>query len=419
MAKRKKKKSSPLLHNITTQCYGQVIQSEMNHRLTEMTKLVAETESRHTGALMEVNRSRELIEQTIQCNRGGATGMHGFIGEKMQVYLSNAWDIMKGKEPVHNLIDDNGMTDYFRYDIPIQQKACISDNCLGLSHILDHSMKYPDFDGIYQIPKDQYNLLIWYQNLSPDFAVKLSKAEYRQYKKVMKYLPLLKGKKIEPMVVSYDEIQAGKAFQTLNRHKEGLDRFYRSEKSTIIQSHRPSIGQCAKSAGISAGLQGGIGLISTTYHHAKEKNGLDKLERQDWLEIGKNTAIETGKGAVHGAGVYAMTNYIPGMTANSSAAIMTFIIDGGSETVRYCKHEISRKEYCYTLLDIGADAGFAAIFAKIGGKLIPIPFAGEIIGSLVGRGAYSLIKGLGNKCIPMIDRRTKADQLLAALPSAG
>ena len=420
MAKISKKKKTNKLNSAAGQCAGCFIEAEKVSRLTEMSEMLTEAGSRHTGAIQELNLSYKQIDHIINIKRGGARGMHGFIGENMQVHLSNAWDIIRGQDPVYILVDDNGMTDYFRCNIAIQQKACISDNCLGLSHILEHAKKYPEFDGVYQIPKDQFALLTWYRNMSPDFAAKLQKAEYRQYKKVMEYLDLLKGKKIEPMVVRYDEIQVGKAHTTLGYHKEKLDFYYEGEKSKIISAHRPTVRQCVKTAGISAGVQGGIKLISSTVSHSKKKNGLKYLDRQDWIEIGKDTALEAGKGAIHGAGVYAMTNCIPGISANTAAAVMNFGIESVSDTYKYCRKEISGKEYGLCILNHGAEAGFTAVFAKIGGKLIPIPFVGEAVGGVVGSGAYRLIKFLGeNYAIPMFESQSKSDQLQAKLPTAG
>ncbi|MBQ6482234.1 MAG: hypothetical protein IJI45_14040 [Anaerolineaceae bacterium] len=420
MAKNSKKKKINKLNSSVRQGASCFIEAEKVSRLTEMEKMITDAGSRHTGAVQEINLSYEQIDHIISINRGGKRGMHGFIGENMQVHLSNAWDIIKGLDPRHVLVDDNGMTDYFRCNIAIQQKACISDNCLGLSHILEHAKKYPAFDGVYQIPQDQFSLLTWYRNMSPDFAAKLQKAEYRQYKKVMKYLDLLKGKKIEPMVVRYDEIQAGKAHTTLGYHKEKLDIYYQGEKTKIISAHRPTVRQCVRTAGISAGLQGGIKLISSTVSHSKKKNGLKHLDRQDWIEIGKETTLEAGKGAIHGAGVYAMTNCIPGVSANAAAAVMNFGIESVSDTYKYCRKEISGKEFGLSILDHGAEAGFTAAFAKIGGKLIPVPFLGEAVGGVVGSGAYRLVKFLGGKyVIPMLEGQTKSDQLLAELPAAG
>ena len=420
MAKKSKKKKPNKLNYAAGQGTGSYIEAEKVSRLTEMSEMITEAGSRHTGAVQELNLCYEQIDHIIDINRGGVRGMHGFIGENMQVHLSNAWDIIEGQDPIHILIDDNGMTDYFRGNIAIQQKACISDKCLGLSHILEHAKKYPDFDGVYQIPSDQFTRLTWYRNMSPDFAAKLQKAEYRQYKKAMEYLDLLKEKKIEPMLVSYDEIQAGNAHMTLSYQKGKLDLFYHEERTKIINAHRPTVRQCARTAGFSAGLQGGIKLISSTASHSKNKNGFRQLDLQDWIEIGRDTAIEAGKGAIHGAGVYAMTNCISGVSANAAAALMNFGIEGASDTYKYCRKEMSGKEYGLSILDHGAEAGFTAAFAKIGGELIPVPFLGEVVGGVVGSGAYRLIKYLGKiYVIPMLEGQTKSDQLMAELPLAG
>jgi len=41
-------------------------------------------------ACAELNEGWDSIRKVITTNRGGETGMHGFIGERAQVFISNA-----------------------------------------------------------------------------------------------------------------------------------------------------------------------------------------------------------------------------------------------------------------------------------------------------------------------------------------
>lgn len=173
-------------------------------RLHELVKRYAEIDCHKAGADQELQALREEIKNLIESNRGGTTGMHGFIGERVQVSFSNARAVMQGQEKAYTLIDDNGMTDYLRGNTLIQQKACLSDKALGLTHIAAHAEKYPVFiqeNGIYQIPKDFYAKYQRFVNMAEETALKLRKEDLRMWKRVQEFKAAIPEAKVEPMVV--------------------------------------------------------------------------------------------------------------------------------------------------------------------------------------------------------------------------
>ena len=54
----------------------------------------------------ELKTLTESVEQLLNTNRGGDKGIHGFIGERAHVYITNAWGLMYGEVKVCELIDD-------------------------------------------------------------------------------------------------------------------------------------------------------------------------------------------------------------------------------------------------------------------------------------------------------------------------
>ena len=60
---------------------------------------------RKDNAMQELQTLADSIDELIKKNRGGSTGIHGFIGERAQVYLSNAWSLIKGDVRICELIE--------------------------------------------------------------------------------------------------------------------------------------------------------------------------------------------------------------------------------------------------------------------------------------------------------------------------
>ena len=177
-------------------------------RLDNLLQKLTEISGRRDDATAEIETLRADIIKLIDSNRGGIKGVHGFIGERVQVVFCNARAIIQGEDPLYYLVDDNGMTDYFRGDVLIQQKACISDKALGLTHVLEHADKYPAFldqNGVYQIPKDFYEIYSRYIGMPKETAGKLLKDEYRMWLRVQSFHNAAPNIKVEPMVVTYSE----------------------------------------------------------------------------------------------------------------------------------------------------------------------------------------------------------------------
>ena len=349
---------------------------------------------RKSGADHELAKLNIEIQKLIESNRGGKTGMHGFIGERIQVGFSNERAILQGASPEYKLIDDNGMTDYLRGQTLIQQKACISDKSLGLTHVLSHSEKYPTFlekDGVYQIPKDFYEKYIRFLKMPEATALKLRKEDLRMWQRVKEFHMSMPEAKVEPMVVTYAEIQADAVGATIQREVEDVERKYQEQRSSAEESCRASIQEGVKvtlcSAMLEGAVHGGISIIE----HKQDGKMIRQFTKEDWKEIGTDFAKGIGKGTVRGAAVYAATNVI-NMPASAATATVTGAFTVVEKTVNFTRGDYTGKEYAIGITDGCISVAVSAFSSELGKKLIPIPVLGPIIGNAVGMFIYSLAK---------------------------
>ena len=351
-------------------------------------------------AMEVMNRTRDAIHKLIASNRGGTKGVHGFIGEHAQVGISNARDLMEGNDPRYVLLDDNSSIDYFCDDVPIQQKAVISDGALGLTHVENHNAMYPDFQisgGKYQIPSDLYEEFMRYKNMDKQVAAKLRKPEWRLWKKIHRFLDNNPDIEIEPMCVSYDDIQANRIDDTLNREIDALETNYTGKKQCIIQSGKATLKEGAIVAAKSALAEGIIdGIISVAEH--KQGKTWGELDKNDVKEIACDMLKGAGKGAIRGGAVYTITNMTKISAPVASAAVSTgfVIVDSVSSCVN---GEITKKECAVEICEKGVEIGLCTTFAKIGESLIKRPYIGSIVGGAAGMLAAYGVKRLWNKVL--------------------
>lgn len=363
-------------------------------RAEELLRKYEEAAVRKAGADRELAKLKEEIEQLIESNRGGKTGMHGFIGERVQVGFSNARAIQEGKSPLYTLVDDNGMTDYFRGKTPIQQKACISDKSLGLTHVIDHSEKYPMFlkvNGVYQIPRDFYEKYKRFLNMPEENALKLRKEDLRMWRRVQEFKAAMPDAKVEPMVVTYAEIQANAVGTTIEKEAAESQARYQNERISAEYSCRATFEEGVKVAVCSALLEGVVEGGISLAEHVQDGKRIQDFSKEDWKEIGFDTAKGGCKGAIRGAAVYAATNTLNIPSSAATAAVTgVFIIT--DETAKYYRGESSAEEYTHAITEGCMDVIVSAVFSELGKKLIPIPILGSIIGNAVGMFVYKMTK---------------------------
>ena len=363
-------------------------------RAEELLREYEAAAARKSGADQELLKLKEDIEQLIESNRGGKTGIHGFIGERIQVGFANERAIMEGMSPQYVLIDDNGMTDYIRGQTPIQQKACISDKSLGLTHILSHTEKYPIFmkkDGVYQIPKDFYKKYNKFLEMPESIAFKLRKEDLRMWRRVQEFHQAMPDAKIEPMVATYAEIQADAVETTIQHEADVVEHKYQKQRQSAEENCRATLREGTKVALCSAVLEGAVNGGISILEHKQDGKRIRDFSKKEWKEIGTDVAKGMGEGAIRGATVYAATNII-NMPASAATASVTGVFTVVEKTIDFSNGKYTGKEYASEIADGIMSVAVSTISSELGRKLIPIPVMGSIIGNAVGMFIYKFAR---------------------------
>jgi hypothetical protein len=345
------------------------------------------------SALQELNELKASIaEWVVNRNRGGEKGMHGFIGERMQVSLKNAQNLIDGLKKEYYLIDDNGSVDYLRNLTPIQQK-CVQDN-FGISAIKEHLSKYPNFldeGGVYQIPKDYYEKLKSIWSLTPEEAGRLTKSDYKLWKNLQSFFneTRIDPGKIEPMDVDYSEIQKETYNQTIKDQEKQIKAKDQENRDKAYQKSKPSVKQGAQAAAVGAGIEGGLAFCMAIAEKHKQGKKVSEYKAEDWKDVGSNTGLGILKGGIRGGSIYVMSNFMA-TPANVASALITATYGMISQGIKLAKGEISQEDFIINSEACCMDAGVSAVSALMGEILIPVPVLGAVIGSSVGNFMYGI-----------------------------
>ena len=362
---------------------------------------------RRVAALKELCSMEKSIGDVIASNRGGLKGVHGFIGERAQVGISNSRNLMDGLAPQYTLIDNNGMTDYLRGTVPIQQKACVSDKFFGLTHITAHSTMYPEFisvnNGIYQIPRDFYEAYATLRDMPQSMAGKLPNVEWRLWKKIQVFSTEHPEIKVEPMVVDYSEIQANTIGQTISQERASLLNLDKKRRADAVAQGKASLSEGVKVTAFSAAIEGVVDGVLSTFDHLQGGRSLSDLDSDDWKEIGTDVLVGAGKGAIRGAAVYTITNCTK-VSAPAAGALVSVVISSVEAVSKYADNEISGNELTERFVGNCLDAAVCTVFAKIGERIIKVPVIGSLAGSAVGMIICFFIKDSSKKAFAKVHR---------------
>ncbi len=373
-------------------------------RLSKLLEQMQAIDFRKENALNELEALTQSVDELISSNRGGDTAIHGFIGERAQVFLSNAWSIINGETKSCELIDDNGMTDYFERGISIQQKACKSNGWLGVDHVLRHREKYPEFHGKYQIPKDFYETYVKIGNMSQSAADRLSRHERNLWNKIQKVKQA--GIVVEPMKVTYSEIQPDRIYDTIDNQRKELLSEAEKQNEFAVEAHKPTAKACIQTAVISSVAEGFLSGSAKVLEKRVSGKRFRDFDKDDAKDIGRATAEGTVKGAVRGIAVYLTENFtpIPGVVAGGA---VTVAFESGKAIKKYADGHISEQECAKAIGKSAITASAGALGAKLGREICPIPIIGEVVGGFLfaffANKGFNLIKVSQNSVLYLSD----------------
>ncbi|OKL47901.1 hypothetical protein BSR29_05295 [Boudabousia liubingyangii] len=237
------------------------------------------------------------VTSLINSRRGGDRGGHGFIAEKAEVLLSNTENIMNGGGINNVCLDDNSPVDIIRDGtISIQQKFSQSGGSYSLRAVLEHSRKYPDFienGGIYQIPKDHYEVvkkIYEYSALSQgkewDGNSEISVKVYNRVRGLLEEIPF---KNLEPSKLRYSEVQRGRIQHTIKQYGDKLKKQVRESRSQLAESQ---LKKTSWNLGFYVLLKGLSEFLNQYIELLEEGKTLSTLTEDDWARILKSVKSE-------------------------------------------------------------------------------------------------------------------------------
>lgn len=390
------------MKNVTMQGIGGVADYVNQIRMDQYIENIRFQNINLEGAIDELNKAREFIGSPEHI-LGNVRSKHGEIAEVFEVRFGNADKIIRGEDPNYSFegVRRTAMEDYLKNNLPVQSKFVQSN--LSMDAVLDHFDKYPDFvseGGSYCIPKDFYDQIQSWSELSPEELAKLPAVEGGKIAgNVMERVKELEQKTgksfqdiVEPAQVEYDQVQLNRAGDTIDAKEQEIIEVDGKRREEYWKMAQASIKEGFKVAGISAAISAVLSFATSLFCTLKSKEKkLCELTKEDWQDIFRQTGIGAVKGGVSGGTIYALTN-CAGMSAPFAAALVSAVLGIASQAIKLGRHEISFDDFMYNILDLSVETAVSGAGAAIGQTLIPVPVLGAIAGSLVSTKVLSLVK---------------------------
>lgn len=355
------------------------------------------------NALSAIKETMNTINRDIVYNGlglGGKHGMHGFIAEAAEVGVGNARELIEGRAPVYEWINDNGPVDFRRGVDLIQQKFVNSGNHLSLQGIKQHFQRYPDFlenGGKYQIPADHYEKIKWLLSISEKEANRMPTStgdfSLKQWQEVHDFFNtgIVPLDKVEPSLLDYESVQKTSYEQTLESEKQNLRARNQERRVQAYQQSRPTLAESAKATAIAASVEGGMSFCMSVAARRRKGKKLKDFDQNDWRSIAAETGTGTVKGGIRGSSIYLLTNYTATPAAVASS-IVTASLGVAGQAHQYRKGELDEVAFIENSEILCLDAAVSALSSFAGQVTIPIPVIGAVIGNAVGTMLYQIAK---------------------------
>ncbi|MEA5011122.1 MAG: hypothetical protein VB100_05305 [Angelakisella sp.] len=375
--------------------------------LTNETDKLSDLASKSANALSNLDWAKSEIDNLVNINRGGETGLHGFISEFAETGIRNARDVYQGLQKSVVLLNDNGPADIILQGKEVQMKF--------YGNILEEIKQASNYDEMsLMFPKDHVEVIkkVMSGAKSVEFNGNiLSNSQINNIRKAIQDESALRGVShdewLKSSILDYKDVQKGSIDETLSKEvndinkqtaqrKTGIKKESEKERMSAHQEAQPSFGEATKVAGIGAAVQGGFNLGIFVYRRHKDGKEVWEFDVEDWKECGITTAKGAAKGGVSGYAIYGLTN-VCNLAAPSAGAITSGTFGLSSAIIKYRKGEVDSDGFIDLVTLNAIDATGAAIGAAIGQTVIPIPVVGALIGSIVATTALSLGKGVLNK----------------------
>ena len=353
-------------------------------------------DGRKAAEAMQEGRSN--IQNIMESNRGGATGMHGFNAENAQVCIANGNALVRGENALYKLLDDNSAVDCLRAETKIQIKACQSHGKLGLDFVKQHAEKYPLFveqGGIYMIPQDFFEKYDFFRSLSAAEAGKMDNPSYHLWQYIQNFTQENPDIKIEPLVVGYKDVQANQIYETLDRAEYEQQKVTQERIEKCVSEYQPTFKEGVYVTFSSAAFECLIDGVILIFEKNSEGTKIWKFNKTDWQDLGKECAKGFVIGGIRGAAVYTLSNFTI-VPASVASVFVTISINLARDAYDLKEGRLNKAQFIQrnesNIIDvscgaIGAGLGskyIAGLLPAVMGSNLPAQIAGTIIGNGVG-----------------------------------
>jgi len=385
----------------------------LQRQAAEVQALLSQDQS-FARALNEVQKVRDFVGSPENI-LGSQLTKHGEIAEHVEVGITNARSYIQGgaERATFEGVGRTAPSDYILDGVEVQSKFINGINNNLDKGIIGHLGKYPDFTqdgGYYHIPKDQFSVID--KILKGDQVDGLNQKTIDTIKANVREIEATTGDDfynvVKPSTSNYGEVQQGNIHNTLDTHEQELSKENVKLKEEISETHKASLTDGLKAAGVAAIVGGTLSFTSSLYLHYKNGKNPFKgdLTLEDWRKLGIDTAKGAAVGGVTGGVIYGLTNYAS-LSAPFAAAVVSAGKSLSSLFQDYRNGYITNGEFTDMGLIVCAESAIVGLATAAGQTFIPIPILGAVIGSLAGQVMINLLGDDSGKAISQINEELK------------
>lgn len=341
-------------------------------------------------AIQELKETLNIIQkQLIETNRGGESGMHGFIAEAMETGIGNAKRLFNGDSRIFQWLNDNGPSDIKIGNVDVQMKFYASDDLYGLKACQTHLRAHPDYlksGAKYQIAKDQYQAMSRIYRMSESEAVRLSRSDpeiLKQWQRIHSFFEQpgnMKFKDVMPAQTTLDEVQKKTYQDTIAAEKKAINRSARKQRAEARENHQATLADGLKTAAAGAALEGGLNAAKEIFSHLKDKK-ITEMTSEDWIEVLQAAGLGALKGGARGGFVFFATDTL-NMNSQTAAMAASMLINSAELVYQFKTGNLSEMEMLGKLVESSANTALSCAGAAVGQAVIPVPVIGPLVGSI-------------------------------------
>lgn len=357
-------------------------------RLHELAEKLANQDINFEAAMAELQKLKIFVSDPAHI-LGSIKQKHGEIAEHVQVAFMNAEQRVVGQAASHTFdgVGRLAPEDYLRFGKMVQSKFYMGVSGT-LTAIADHLDTYPwflDEGGSYDIAKNHYNeLMRIYQGGATGAA--LTDSDRKLYEAIKDWETLHNVRfdnVVHPSVVNYDDVQLETVHNTIQAEEAKIEETDQQRREQAHAETKPSLKEGAKVTLTAALLEGGVAFVIGVYKKKKAGKKIAEFTKEDWKDLGIDTGVGAGKGAIRGGTVYVLTNFAS-VPAPMASAMVTATIGMLAQAYKLNNGDITAEEFIDASEAICLDVTMSAVSSMLGEILIPVPILGAIIGNTVG-----------------------------------